>query len=837
MKSTNLLRIRDLIHQESRIPFYKQVDLYSIEEDLLIGVSGTMGYGFKLHGRDLLLESEESIENFEHRARKFWNSLPTGTTLHIIVKSEEGAEGILKDFDSSIEDQGNLARKVVDAKLKAYREHPFIRREVFLFVVINPSWKRNHQATLPNLSFALGGKARRLSESDFNAQKGDIQKIAVQIEAEFRDLGFRLEKLQKPELLAYLYELLNPHYSKEIMPFEKSRIVESGPIYQGETLRSRLLLSPPVVEDRFFYLDQYFHEVLNLRLLPDQTSLKVMRDFERALGCNYFISITIEVPDQERERAALKKQGNFAKAEGFFTRTKDYEAWARAGESDQLLTEIAQSEDKLLYFSLAVMFREKTKRELDGRVDEALRIFPRLGDAQAICDHMNHDRLFLSFLPLQGHENPLTFLVRSEVLTHLVPLQASWRGTEKMGLLLKTWRDEPLKLDLFDAALQAKHAVMLGTTGSGKSFFTTHLLLHFLIASKTHEVIVIDVGGSYRKLAAILNGSYLEVECSEAYALNPFPRKGILFSENGDADATFLQFLKELLQKMIGPDRKWSASEKMILERAIREVYGPLAKDRAPLLGDVENALYHFEAGDEEDKRKAYQFAKELCLFTKGEYGRLLNREGVFDFDSRFTVFDLRKVSHYPELQEILLFIIPFALRRKFENIALKKILVLDECWRLLKESQGTDLVEVFYRTARKMNAGVLSISQNPEDFLESKIASVIINNSPIKYILRLHKSHEALGRFGLNPNEIQAIRELEVRPGHYSEVFIKFDEQHVLVKLEPTALEYWIATTDPQDQEMELFSKDKPLDLESLEKLAHEFPHGVKKGRDGSRA
>jgi conjugal transfer ATP-binding protein TraC len=448
---------------------------------------------------------------------------------------------------------------------------------------------------------------------------------------------------------------------------------------------------------------------------------------------------------------------------------------------------------------------------------------------------MNHDRLFLSFLPLQGHENPLTFLVRSEVLTHLVPLQASWRGTEKMGLLLKTWRDEPLKLDLFDAALQAKHAVMLGTTGSGKSFFTTHLLLHFLIASKTHDVIVIDVGGSYRKLAAILNGSYLEVECSEAYALNPFPRKGLLFSENGDADATFLQFLKELLQKMIGPGRKWSASEKMILERAIRDVYGAIAKDRAPLLGDVENALYHFEAGDEEDKRKAYQFAKELCLFTKGEYGRLLNREGVFDFDSRFTVFDLRKVSHYPELQEILLFIIPFALRRKFENVALKKILVLDECWRLLKESQGTDLVEVFYRTARKMNAGVLSISQNPEDFLESKIASVIINNSPIKYILRLHKSHEALGRFGLNPNEIQAIRELEVRPGHYSEVFIKFDEQHVLVKLEPTALEYWIATTDPQDQEMELSSK--PLNLESLEKLAREFPHGVKKEKEGGHA
>ncbi|MFA5391780.1 MAG: ATP-binding protein, partial [Candidatus Omnitrophota bacterium] len=508
--------------------------------------------------------------------------------------------------------------------------------------------------------------------------------------------------------------------------------------------------------------------------------------------------------------------------------------------ADEFLSELATSWDKILYASLAVLVKGKTQEAVRERSGNVLRAFRRLGGAEGIVDHMNHDRLFLNCLPLQGDENPLAFPVPSSAAAHLLPVQGSWKGTEGQGILLKTWRDEPLTLDLFDPKLTAKHAVMLGATGAGKSFFTSYLLLHFLMAAKEHEVIVIDLGGSYRKLSQTLGGAYFEVECSENYALNPFPSKSALFPKTGDADSTFLQFLKELLQRMIAPTKPWAASEKMILERVLRDVYSSLTENEAPLLGDIEKGLREFSGGDEEDKRKAYQFSKELSLFTQGEYGKILNRKGTFDFNARFTVFDLRKISRYPELQEILLFIIPFALKRKFENLGIKKILVLDECWQLLKESQGTELVEVFYRTARKLNAGVLSISQNPEDFLESKISGVMVNNSPIKYILRLKKGHEKLAAFSLNENEILAARELEVRPGHYSEVFIKFDDHGVIAKVEPNPLEYWIATTDPADlaQETKLRTQEpRKTDFEIFETLARLFPGGASKPREDSRA
>jgi len=836
VRNRALLKTRDLIHRESRIPFYKQIDLYSVDGGILIGVTGAMGKGFKLEGRDLLLESEAEINDFEIRMRKALNQLPAAASLHFIVRSQSGDQEILTEYADSVREKDAFTEKLVQSKISFYELNPLLKREVFLFVVIHPKRPAFRSTFFPDLSLAFGKKAKHLSELEYAKSKEALLEISREIKEGFQDLGLNLAPLLDHELLKYLYELLNPDYSEQTVPFHETLFSVRPGTLNRLSLRSRLLLTPPIVEDRFFYLSRFFHEGLSLAKLPEATSLKSMKDFEASLGKDYYLSVNIEVPDQGKLKARIKRDGNYKKARAFFSFSKDHEALAGAGETDDFLTEITGSEDRLFRVSFAVLARERERDALERRAQDILRNFKRLGDACGIRDHMNHDRIFLSFLPLQGDENPLSFTVTSEVLIHLLPIQSSWKGTPGLGILFKTYRDEPLRLDLFDPKLQAKHALMLGTTGSGKSFFTTQLLLHFLAGSQDHEVIVIDLGGSYRKLAQVLGGSYLEVECKEAFAFNPFPRKELLFPEGTDPDATFLQFLKELLQKMIAPERLWPASEKMILERAIWNVYGPLRKEESPFLGDLESSLRHFSAGDEEDTRKAYQFSKELSLFTEGEYGKILNRKGRFDFEAPFTVFDLRKISHYPELQELLLFIIPFALKRKFENLSIKKILVLDECWRLLKDAKGTELVEVFYRTARKMNAGVLSISQNPEDFLEAKIAGVIINNSPIKYILRLKKGYEKLASFGLHENEIRAIRELEARPGFYSEVFIKFDDRAVVAKLEPNPLDYWIATTDPLDlvEEDRLRRNSGNLNhFEILEKLGDQFPHGVKKGEE----
>jgi len=112
----------------------------------------------------------------------------------------------------------------------------------------------------------------------------------------------------------------------------------------------------------------------------------------------------------------------------------------------------------------------------------------------------------------------------------------------------------------------------------------------------------------------------------------------------------------------------------------------------------------------------------------------------------------------------------------------------------------GSRLIENLYRTARKSNGMILSISQSPVDFLNTKAANAIISNTYVKYVLRLTKGHEHLPQFGFSPGEIDAIKNLHSVPRQFSDVFLKFVEQATTIRIEPSPLDYWVCTTDADD-------------------------------------
>ena len=62
---------------------------------------------------------------------------------------------------------------------------------------------------------------------------------------------------------------------------------------------------------------------------------------------------------------------------------------------------------------------------------------------------------------------------------------------------------------------------MLGATGSGKSFLLNFLVTH--LQQYDPLTVVLDLGHSYRKLAALLEGSYLELGLrQQGVTINPF---------------------------------------------------------------------------------------------------------------------------------------------------------------------------------------------------------------------------------------------------------------------------------------------------------------------------
>lgn len=67
--------------------------------------------------------------------------------------------------------------------------------------------------------------------------------------------------------------------------------------------------------------------------------------------------------------------------------------------------------------------------------------------------------------------------------------------------------------DLSNSSLSAKHGLILGGPGSGKTFTTNLILTEFYFESEDNQIIVIDTfGGGYRKMCNLLGGQYLIID-------------------------------------------------------------------------------------------------------------------------------------------------------------------------------------------------------------------------------------------------------------------------------------------------------------------------------------
>ncbi len=814
------LRIRDTLQARREVPFYNQIDLLAIEDDILIGATGNLTLGFVLEGINLMFKSKQEIISVVEFLRQALGHLPEKTQFQFILKHRPGPGRALFDYRRSIRTADAFSTALIESKETTLRKDALFNSELYLF--ITKFYDEKHKLTSGLDVFRK--KTIEANKEAFLARKQELLSAKTYLENAFGNLKVKMTPLKEKEYKSFFYFHLNPARASK-SPLVNS---EENPA-QNITLRASLLFSPPVVEREHIYQDGYFFQGINLLLPPEHTEIQGLGKMLERISVPYDLMLSIYVPDNELEIEALKTRANVSKTFSFFGGSKNYDSAQKYHDIDSLITEIKSSSQKLAYYSLSFLVRDRNFYFLKRKQDQIVDAFPALGSAEGIADHMNHDRLFLSFLPGQAWMNPRRYLIQSDALVNLLPIQSDWRGTEKAGFLLKSRKQELLKLDLFENSLPAKHGVIMGATGSGKSFATNYLLMNYLLENRYNQLVIIDVGNSYRRLASFFKGAYFDIDLGENYAINPLLPKNAVIS-NGEINNDSLAYLGLITEKLVKghSDEILTNAHKRLIEKALLKVY---ETKNAPLLTDLLQVLKTHSFEDASEKQKALEFAKNLSIWAEGRYGKLLNRHGNLGTDNRFVVFELGKLDAYPDLQSLIFFIIRSAIASKLYQKANKKVIVIDEGWRFFNDETSARLIEDLYRTARKFNGLVLSISQSPEDFLNTKAANAIISNSFTKYILKLNKGHELLSRFELSDTEIEAVKSLVSRPGMFSEAFIKYGTDSTIGRIEPTALEYWIATTDPGDYalEQEVRKRNPTFDAFALLKyLAENSPKGA---------
>ncbi|MHB1731714.1 MAG: hypothetical protein ACYCVG_12340, partial [Leptospirillum sp.] len=102
--------------------------------------------------------------------------------------------------------------------------------------------------------------------------------------------------------------------------------------------------------------------------------------------------------------------------------------------------------------------------------------------------------------------------------------------------------------------------------------------------------------------------------------------------------------------------------------------------------------------------------------------------------------------------------------------------------------------------------------------------AAGLLNNTSWKWIFPVMTREEDLLAFGLSPREIELVGTLDSRAGDFSEVLFSRQGQSMILRLEPSLLEYWLCAKSPEEDRVveERISETGGL-MEALKSLLEE--------------
>jgi hypothetical protein len=185
----------------------------------------------------------------------------------------------------------------------------------------------------------------------------------------------------------------------------------------------------------------------------------------------------------------------------------------------------------------------------------------------------------------------------------------------------------------------------------------------------------------------------------------------------------------------------------------------------------------------------------------------------------------------------MILILTDFILNQVESDKSNRKRIILDEAWELLKSPAAASFMEYCARTLRKTGSGITFITQGVEEIVASPIGAAILNNTATKFIMLQRGDTEILAQtLKLNQQEISLIQSLEQRKGVFSEGFLIEGDHRQVIRVYPSATEYWLSTSDAQDNAfIESLRANGSSLPEAIKTAALQFPNGIAEAKRNS--
>lgn len=388
---------------------------------------------------------------------------------------------------------------------------------------------------------------------------------------------------------------------------------------------------------------------------------------------------------------------------------------------------------------------------------------------------------------------------------------------------------KPLHLDISDEPMRRgiitnRNKLVIGPSGSGKSFFMNHLVRQYW-EQNTH-VLLIDIGNSYKGLCELIHqrtngedGIYYTYSEEHPIAFNPF------FTEDKVFDLEKKESIKTLIMSLWKRDTEAiSRAEEVALSMAVNLFIERIKEGKEP--APSFNTFYEFVQGEFRQvlEEKHYRekdfdltnFLNVLAPYYRGgEYDYLLNSDEQLDLlNKRFVVFEIDQLKDHKILFPVITVIIMEAFINKMRRLqGVRKMIVVEEAWKAIAREGMADYIRYLYKTVRKHFGEAIVVTQELDDIVSSSIIKdTIINNADCKilldqrkYVNKFDSVQSLLGLTDKEKGQILSINQANDPARKYKEVWIGLGSVQSAVYATETSVEEYLTYTTEETEKLEV--------------------------------
>jgi conjugation system TraG family ATPase len=802
--------------------------VYAIENNAILSKMGDVTVCFEVQLPELFTMSNDEYEAFHHAWIKAIKVLPVNCILH---KQDWFTEAKYKP--SFIQEDNSFLTRSSD---RFFNERPYLDHLCYIMLTKKPANRKLGSSIFSSLLRRTIVPEETLQPKyfhDFMNHVGQFQKI-------LSDSGFVSMKMLPNELLAdFVLHYLNLGNDGVIL-----RDIEFKPEWKiGENHCQLFTMAdaefvPALCGSRINY-DKYS---------TDKTKFSVgfASPIGQLLSCNHIYNQYVFIEDVQKTMQKLESKRLRLQSLSAYSRENAISKQA----TDDFLNE-AISEQRLpvkAHFNLLAW--TDNKEELKNTRNLCSSALTQM-DATPKLETEGSAQIFWAGIPGNAADFPMndTFDTFSPQACCFFNLETNYRSSvSPIGIRLgDRLSGKPIHVDISDEPMDKgictnRNKFILGPSGSGKSFFTNHMVRSYY--EKGTHIVLVDVGHSYKGLCDMMNGYYFTYSETKPIKFNPF-----YIGEGDILDTEKKESIKTLLLALWKKDNEtFNRSEYVALSNALQLYFEKVESDKS--MFPCFDSFYEFLKDDfvavlkgDNVKDKDFDVSNFLYVlrpyYKGGEFDYLLNAKENLDLlQQRFIVFELDNIKDHPILFPVVTIIIMEVFISKMRKLkGIRKMILIEEAWKAIAKEGMAEYIKYLFKTVRKFFGEAIVVTQEVEDIISSPVVKqAIINNSDCKILLDQSKYQNKFDQIqellGLTEKEkalVLSINKANDPTKKYKEVFISLGG--VLSKVYRTEVspeEYLAYTTEEKEKvKVQAYAAKFGGDIEKgIKALADEIIH-----------